>query len=110
MGGARILGDDQVDPTICIKVSLASACSVFPGLDLLGPSLDSDTPYYLNVVKNAHSDYRFDSHISIVVPSRKISLIEALEKSALVSVSPSPGAKAMTNEKDVLPAHVAPAQ
>ena len=89
--------------TICLKVSSASDCSLFPGIDLLGPSLESDSPYYLNVVKDSHSDYRFDSHITVVVPSRKISLIEALEESALVRVSPSSGAQAVTIDESTQP-------
>lgn len=74
--------------TLCVKSEIDVDCKVFPGIDLLGESLELDMPYYLYVVKDSKSDFRFDSHISILIPSRKLSLVEALENSALVELSP----------------------
>ena len=76
--------------TICLKVDLEIDCEIFPGVDLLGDSLESDDPYYIYVVQdNQHrNEFRFRGHISVKIPSRKFSFFEALKNSKQVRLSP----------------------
>ncbi|GEM_PF-1395203 len=73
--------------TLCIKSNTNIDCKKVPGVDLLGDSLDSDEPYYLYVVKNQSSTFRFNDHVSVKVPSRKVRLIDAMKESKLISLS-----------------------
>jgi hypothetical protein len=75
--------------TLCIKSDLKTGCEYFPGVDLLGESLESDEPYFLYVVKDAKSDFRYDSHVSVKIPSRKLNLLEAMNESKLINLSVS---------------------
>ncbi len=75
--------------TLCKKADLKTGCDIFPGVDLLGDSLESDEPYYLYVVKDAESDFRYDSHVSVKIRSRKLSLLEAMNESELINLSVS---------------------
>lgn len=73
--------------TLCNKVEKEKFCEIFPGVDLLGGHIDEDLPYFLYVVKNTKSNYFFKDHISVKVPTRKISLIEAMKNSPYISLS-----------------------
>jgi hypothetical protein len=76
--------------TLCANSGLAIRCDHFNGVDLLSKDLKSvDEPYFIYVVKNAESDFRFDAHLSVRIPSRKLELIEAMASSPLISLSPS---------------------
>lgn len=75
--------------TLCLKSDLKTGCDYFPGVDLLGESLESDEPYFLYVVKDADSDFRYDSHVSVKILSRELNLLEAMNESKLINLSVS---------------------
>jgi hypothetical protein len=79
--------------TLCVSSGLATRCDDFGGVNLLSDDLDTfDEPYYVYVVKNSSSDFTFDTHVSVRLPSRKVELIRAMESSDRISLSPSVGA------------------
>lgn len=82
--------------TICKKAELDSGCKSFPGVNLLGDNIKTDAPYYLYVVKDSKSKVFFRDHLSVKIPSRKLSLIEAMEKSNLINTSTHGGKKDFT--------------
>lgn len=75
--------------TLCINSGLDMHCDQFSGLDLLGNDLKSDDPYFIYVVKNAKSSVKFETYISVKIPSRNIDFLDALKASPLITLSPS---------------------
>ena len=59
----------------------------FNGINLFDKSLKTDLPYYIYVVPKSSANHKFETHISIKVPSRNISLLDALKKSESVELS-----------------------
>ncbi len=84
--------------TLCIKADLGQDCEIFPGINLLGDFSEDAGPYYLYVVKNSKSNHRFKTHVSVFVPSRKLSLLEAMQASDLISLSRPSNAKDYVHE------------
>jgi hypothetical protein len=76
--------------TLCIKSDLGQDCELFPGVNLLGDFSEGDGTYYLYVAKSSKSNYNFKTHVSVLVPSRKLSLLKAMQASDVISLS-SPG-------------------
>jgi hypothetical protein len=73
--------------TLCRKSGLNMQCNQTPGVDLLSDSLKSEEPYYLYVVKNRkHDDFRFDAQVSVKIPSRNLSLFEAMKEAGLFNI------------------------
>ena len=70
--------------TLCESSGLHLECESFPGLNLFSDRLESDDPYYLYVVRDAKSSYKFNDHMSVTIPSRKLSLLNALKGSDLI--------------------------
>jgi len=75
--------------TLCVNSGLDMHCDLFPGLDLMAEDLESDNPYFIYVVKNAKSSVKFETYLSVKIPSRKMDFLEALKESPLVSLSPA---------------------
>jgi len=77
---------NDIAKTICNESGIKSACDNFNGVNLLGTSLPTNEPFYLYVVKNDQSTHRFDSHISVKIPSRNLTLLEAMGNSDLIEL------------------------
>ena len=90
---------NDVAKTICIESGIKNECNNFNGINLLGTKLKTDEPYYLYVVKNKHSSFRFDSHISVKIPSRNLTLLEAMINSDLIELE-EPNVSQIQNLKD----------
>jgi hypothetical protein len=77
---------NDVAKTICIESGIKSECNKFNGVNLLDNIHKADEPYYLYVVKNKQSSFRFDTHISVKIPTRNLSLLEAMSSSNLIEL------------------------
>jgi hypothetical protein len=77
---------NDVAKTICIESNIKSECGKFNGVNLLDTILKTNDPYFLYVVKNKHSSFRFDSHISVRIPTRDLTLLEAMTNSNLIEL------------------------
>jgi len=77
---------NDVAKTICIESGIKSECNKFNGVNLLDNIHKTDEPYYLYVVKNKQSSFRFDTHISVKIPTRNLSLLEAMSSSNLIEL------------------------
>jgi hypothetical protein len=74
--------------TLCVNSGLDVRCELFPGMNLLAADLNSNDPYFIYVVKNAKSSVKFETYISVKIPSRNMDFLEALRESPQVSLSP----------------------
>ena len=78
---------NDLSKTLCEKSDINIACDKITGVNLLDSSVNDDTPYYLYVPRSSKSTWNYQNHISVKIPSRKMSLIEAMEKSKLIILS-----------------------
>lgn len=82
---------NDIAKTVCLKSGIVSECNVFNGVNLLGKTLKTDEPYYLYVPKNQDGSYwLFENLISVKIPSRDVSLLEAMQNSELIKLSTLP--------------------
>ena len=72
--------------TLCEKSNLDIKCENYPGINLIENSSE-DMPYYIYVPKDYKSTHRYKDHISVKIPSRKISLLQAMKNSKLINLS-----------------------
>ncbi len=74
--------------TLCISAQMAGQdCSIFPGLNLLGPYELSDSPnFYIETVTGPRSTFQFDTHQTISLERSARSLHEILELSGMVEL------------------------
>jgi hypothetical protein len=80
---------NDIAGTLCEKSTIHNECEKFNGVNLLSDNLESNKPYYIYVVKDARDNFRYDTHISIKIPSRKITLIQAMKDSKFIKLSKS---------------------
>lgn len=74
--------------TLCLSSNLGQDCEIFPGVDLLGNfSEDSAGPYYLYVPKTRKGSHSFKTFESVFIPSRKLSLLNAMQASGMINLS-----------------------
>jgi len=73
--------------TLCKAADITVDCSKLNGADLLDENIDSNIPYYIYVVRNAASSYRFIDNVSVKVNSRNQSLIDIMNNSPLITLS-----------------------
>jgi hypothetical protein len=79
---------NDIAKTLCKSSGIVTDCNYLNGVNLLGNEIiNFDEPYYLYIVKNENSNYDFDTHISLKIPSRRMKLIDALNNSNLVHLS-----------------------
>ena len=63
---------------------------MFNGVNLLADTLKTDEPYYLYVPKNQDDGHwLFENLISVKIPSRSVSLLQAMQNSELIKLSTS---------------------
>ncbi len=74
--------------TLCISAQIAGQdCSIFPGLNLLGPYKLSDSPkFYVETVTGPRSTFQFDTHQTIPLERSARSFHEILELSGKVEL------------------------
>jgi hypothetical protein len=88
----RLVLLNDLAKTLCANSGVAVGCDHFGGVDLLSEEREQvDEPYYIYVVKDPESDFRFDAHLSVRLPGRNVDLIKAMESSPLISLSPPAG-------------------
>ena len=81
---------NDIAKTICLNSGVDSDCNVFNGVNLLADSLMTDEPYYLYVPKNQDDGYwLFENLITVKIPSRSVSLLQAMKNSELIKLSNS---------------------
>ena len=75
--------------TLC-KASMVQGidCKTHGGINLLSDEKGLDQPYYVYMPKSEKSNFKYDTHFSLKVPNRRISLLEFLEQSPSVDVEP----------------------
>lgn len=73
--------------TLCEASGQSVDCEKFPGINLLNNGLSVDTPYYLYVPKDAESSFSHNDHLSVMVPTRKIPLLQAVKDSQKIEIS-----------------------
>lgn len=78
---------NDLSKTLCESSGLNLDCNRFPGVNILGDNLSSTEPYYIYVPKDRKSSFKFESHISVKIPSRNISLVQAMKGSKLIKLS-----------------------
>lgn len=72
--------------TLCEQSKVNIVCKDIIGVNLLGDSVENDVPYYLYVPKNSNGTWNYDTHMSVKIQSRKISLLEAMDKSGFIKL------------------------
>ena len=77
---------NDIAKTICEESKVGSGCQRFNGVNLLKNKLENDEPYFIYVVKDAKAGSSFTSQVSVKIPSRKESLLQAIKESSLVSI------------------------
>jgi len=80
---------NDIAKTLCEKANVHNECEAFNGINLLGDSLETNEPYYLYVLKDAESSH-YSDYVSVKIPSRKISLLQAMKDSELINLDVSP--------------------
>jgi membrane protein insertase Oxa1/YidC/SpoIIIJ len=79
---------NDIAKTVCLNSGVAAECDVFNGVNLLAETLKTDEPYYLYVPKNQDDGYwLFENLISVKIPSRSVSLLQAMQNSELIKLS-----------------------
>ena len=74
--------------TLCVSSSLNIDCDPLHGQNILNrENKDKDQSYYIYVPENSKSDFNFENHVSIMIPTRKMDFLKALEVAPLVSLS-----------------------
>jgi len=71
--------------TLCLK-SKGASCEKFIGVDLLSDHLKSNDWIYLYVVRNASSNFKFDTHKAIRI-SRNVNFLESLKSNPSIKIS-----------------------
>ena len=80
---------NDIARTLCEKSNIHNECKKFNGVNLLSDNIESDKPYYIYTVKDARGTFKYNSHISIKIPSRKTTLLQAMEDSKLIKLDES---------------------
>lgn len=78
---------NDLPKTLCVASGLGGECGGKSGVDLLGNFNEKDEPYYIYVVKDTKSSFWFGTHISVKIPSRKISLLDAMRESKSITLT-----------------------
>ena len=86
---SELVSLNDMAKTICEKSNTQSKiyCEKFNGVNLFDDLLVTEQPYYIYVVPHSSANHKFEQHISIKVPSRNISMLEALENSEFVDLT-----------------------
>lgn len=82
--------------TLCRRAGVDADCDAFPGVDLLGPPAVDDAPYYLYVPSGPAADFLFKNHLSVRIPSRRKSLLDAMRDADAIRLG-EPGPAQMTH-------------
>ena len=91
---------NDIARTTCESLTLNIECHNIKGVNLLGQNLDNEEPYYLYVPPNKEADHNFKNHISVKIPTRKNSLLRAMELSPTIDLSnPNDTNEATSKEK-----------
>mgnify|MGYP001262482303 CR=1 FL=1 len=81
---------NDIAKTVCLNSEVPADCNVFNGVNLLADSLKTDEPYYLYVPQNQDEGFwLFENLISVKIPSRSTSLLQAMQNSELIKLSNS---------------------
>jgi len=62
-------------------------CNVHKGINLFSKEKGLDQPYFLYILKNKRATFRYETHISVKVPNRRVDVLEFLEQHDLVDIS-----------------------
>ena len=89
---------NDIAKTICIKSEIKINCDLFNGINLLDDNKKEDGPYYIYVLKE-NSSYEYDTHISVMIPTRKYSLLKSMQNSKLIELKELDGSQ-LQNLKD----------
>jgi hypothetical protein len=85
----KVVLQGDIPKTICFRASIGKNCNVFNGVDLLSELSEFDEPYYLYVPKEgAKNIWLHENTISVRIPSRNISLLQAMEQAEKIKLSP----------------------
>ena len=86
---SELVSINDMSKTICEKANVQNKknCAKFNGINLFDSSLKTDLPYYIYVPPSLSSNHKFENHISIKVPSRNISLLDAMKDSEFIELS-----------------------
>lgn len=85
----KLVLQGDIPKTICFRASIGKNCNVFNGVDLLSELSEFDEPYYLYVPKEgAKNFWLHENTISVRIPSRNISLLQAMEQAEKIKLSP----------------------
>jgi YidC/Oxa1 family membrane protein insertase len=73
--------------TLCEKAEANNDCSVFPGINIIDDKQGKDSNYYLYVVSEKNTSFKFEDHIEVEIDSRKVSLLDAMKESEEIILS-----------------------
>lgn len=82
----RVVLLNDMAKTLCLDSEIEDLdCSVYKGLDLFSDDPTPDDPYFLYIVKDAKSNFRFETHRSVEIPSRHVDLVEHMDSLDIVT-------------------------
>lgn len=73
--------------TLCEKSEVISSCQTFGGNNILTEDISRDGEYYLYVTPDKNANFKYETHIEVKIPTRKISLLKAMEDSPLINLT-----------------------
>ncbi|MFQ3323678.1 MAG: hypothetical protein ACI90U_001501 [Pseudomonadales bacterium] len=72
--------------TLCEEPGVGVECHQYNGINLFDSPLETTEPYYLYVPRDSSSSHKHDTHISVKIPTRKESLLAAMERSPKIKL------------------------
>lgn len=79
---------NDIAKTICFASEVSVDCDEYAGINLLSDENSNEGgEFYVYLPKDKKSDVRYETHISVKIPSRKEPFLQALKKSSQVEIS-----------------------